>query len=232
MRTMSASLTAVAGVLAMGMLTAGAGAQCLSAAGWKTGPVVRPMMMSQPAANGARLLRAAYRADDNDEGEVQHGIVGMWHVHLVSGSVSGATGVPLPPVGVEIDAGFQQWHSDKTEMLNSGRPAANSNFCMGVWQQVGPRTYRLNHIAISYTQGPAPNAESGPSNSLVGPTSITEEVTVSPDGNSFTGTYTITDYKETDPPNSAAPTITWLDTISGPVTGTRVQVSTPIAPIF
>jgi hypothetical protein len=231
MKTMRARLTGVAGVLAMALLTASAGAQCLSAAGWKSGPVVRPMM-SQPAANGVRLMRAAYRADDDDHGEGQKSIVGMWHVHLVSGSVSGATGVPVPPPGVEIDAGFQQWHSDGTEMLNSGRPAANSNFCMGVWEQVGPRTYRLNHFAISYTQGPAPNAESGPSNSLVGPTSIVEEVTVSPDGKTFTGTFTITDYKETDPPNSSAPKITWQDTISGHVTGTRIDVNTPVSPVF
>ncbi len=230
MNTMSARLTGVAGVLAMAMLTASAGAQCLSAAGWKSGPVVRPMM-SVPAASGARLMRAAYRSDADDH-DFDRGIVGMWHVHLVSGSVSGATGVPLPPPGVEIDAGYQQWHSDKTEMLNSGRPAANSNFCMGVWEQVGPRTYRLNHFAISYTQGPAPNAESGPSNMLVGPTSIVEEVTVSPDGKTFTGTFTITDYKETDPPNSSAPKITWQDTISGTVTATRIEVGTGVSPIF
>ncbi len=231
MKTMGARLTGVAGVLAMAMVSAGAGAQCLSAAGWKSAVVVRPVL-SQRVAAGARLMRAAYRADADDHDDGQKSIVGMWHVHLISGTVSGAAGVGVPPSGVEIDAGFQQWHNDGTEMLNSGRPAANSNFCMGVWEQVGSRTYRLNHFAISYAQGPPASAGEGPSNMLVGPTSITEEVTVSPDGKTFTGTFTITDYKETDPPNSSAPTITWQDTISGTVTGTRIDVNTPVSPIF
>jgi hypothetical protein len=151
---------------------------------------------------------------------------------MVSGSATGASGVPLPPPGVEVDAGFQLWHSDGTEMLNSGRPAADSNFCMGVWEQVGPRTYKLNHFAIEYTQGPPANAGEGPTNILSGPASITETVTVSPDGKTFTGTFTIMEYKETDPPNSAAPTITWQDTVTGHVTGTRIEVNTPVSPIF
>jgi hypothetical protein len=148
----------------------------------------------------------------------------------VSSAVQGGPGVPVPPIGVEVDAGFQQWHNDGTEMLNSGRPAANSNFCMGVWERVGLRTFKLNHFAISYTQGPAPDAESGPSNTLTGPTSIVEEVTVSPNGKTFTGTFTITDYKETDTPQGSS--IAWLDTISGTVTGTRIDVNTPVSPLF
>lgn len=233
MNIMRAGLTGVAGMLAMATLSAAAGAQCLGGP-WNAGAAVRPAM-SQSMSGGARLMRAAYGGGQFGVGgpfAVDTTIVGMWHVHLVSGAVSGATGVLLPPVGVEIDAGFQQWHSDGTEMLNSARPAANTNFCMGVWEQTGPRTYRLNHFAISYTQGPPASAGEGPTNMLTGPTSITEEVTVSPDGKTFTGKFTIMDYKEADPPDVAAPTISWLDTISGTVTGTRVDVTTPVSPIF
>ena len=225
---MKTRLIAVAGAVAAAMIAvSAAGAQCASAAGWQA--------LAKPATwtathNGARLLRTAYWQDDQGNGFPS--IVGMWHVHLVSQTVSGATGVPLPPLGVEIDAGFQQWHSDGTEMLNSGRPAANTNFCMGVWEQVGPRTYKLNHFALSYTQGPPANPGEGPTNTFVGPTSITETVTVSPDGKTFTGTFTISDYKETDPPNSAAPTIVWQDTIKGLISATRVTVNPPISPNF
>lgn len=227
MKTMGLTMAAGAG-LAVVLATASAGAQCLSAAGWKSGPVVRPMM-SVPAASGARLLRAAYR-DDDDHGEGQSSIVGMWHVHLFVSSTSGIPAPYAPPPGAEIDAGYQQWHNDGTEMLNSGRPAANTNFCMGVWKQVGPRTYRLNHFAISYTQGPAPDPQSGPTNVRTGPTSIVEEVTVSPDGKTFKGTFTITDYAETD--TSKGSSLSWLDSLTGTVTGTRIDVNTPISPIF
>jgi hypothetical protein len=209
---------AAAAAFAVVLVAASAGAQCIGAAGWKA--------MAKPAAwsgsnGGARLIRAGQEPVNPFAS-----IVGMWHVKLVATAVSGA---PVP-VGAEVDAGFQQWHSDGTEMLNSGRPAANSNFCMGVWEQVGLNTFKLNHFAISYTQGPTPDPSSGPSNTLQGPTSIVEEVTVSPDGTTFKGTFTIMDYKESSP--TPGSTISWLDTISGTVTGTRVTVNTPISPIF
>jgi hypothetical protein len=45
--------------------------------------------------------------------------------------------------------GFSQWHSDGTEILNSSRPPATSNFCLGVWEKTGPFAYKLNHFALS-----------------------------------------------------------------------------------
>jgi hypothetical protein len=222
MRTMNLRLAA-AGAIAVVLGAATAGAQCLSAAGWKA--IAKPAAWS--ASNGgARLMRAGYQPAAQEPVNPFASIVGMWHVKLVATSVSGA---PVP-VGAEVDAGFQQWHSDGTEMLNSGRPAANTNFCMGVWEQVGLNTFKLNHFAISYTQGPPPDPQSGPSNTLQGPTSIVEQVTVSPDGKTFKGTFTITDYKESSP--TPGSTISWLDTISGTVTATRVDVNTPVGPIF
>jgi hypothetical protein len=204
------------------LLAPSSGAQCMGA----PLPQAVPQNNNQQTTGHARLIRADYRPDEPNFLNQRPMIVGMWHVKLVAKSVSGA---PVP-VGAEIDAGFQQWHSDGTEMLNSGRPAANSNFCMGVWEQVGPRTFKLNHFAISYTQGPAPDAQSGPTNTLVGPTSIVEEVTVSPNGNTYTGTFTITDYKEIE--TSHGNSLSWQDTISGTITGTRIDVNTQVSPIF
>ena len=219
MRTMNLTVAA-AGAFAVVLAASSAGAQCLSAAGWKA--IAKPAAWS--ASQGeARLLRTV-----NGGGQfgVEPGIVGMWHVKLVAAS---AVNAPVPP-GAEVDAGYQQWHSDGTEMLNSGRPAANGSFCMGVWEQVGPRTFKLNHFAISWTQGPAPDSSSGPTNSRTGPTTISEEVTVSLDGRSFSGNFTITDYAETDTPGGSS--ISFLDSITGTVTGTRITVNTPVSPIF
>lgn len=214
---------AAVGAFAVTMAAATAGAQCMSAAGWKA--IAKPAALTA-SNHGPRLMRSGMQFGEQENENRIASIVGMWHVKLVATDVKGA---PVP-VGAEIDAGFQQWHSDHTEMLNSGRPAANTNFCMGVWEQVGSRTFRLNHFAISYTQGPPPDPQSGPSNTLQGPTSIVEQVTVSPDGKTFTGTFTITDYKETDSPQGSS--ISWLDTLSGTISGTRVDLNTPVSPIF
>jgi hypothetical protein len=211
---------AVAGTLATAMLAATAGAQCLSGAGWRS--------LAKPAAwtatrSGAQLMRAGYELPGLFPGNSPAMIVGMWHVKLVSQTITLFNNAPaLPfPEGVEFDAGYQQWHSDGTEMLNSGgRPPVISSFCMGVWEQVGPRTFKLNHFAVSWTPG----------GTRTGPTTIVEEVTVSPNGETFTGQFTITDYLETDGPSSSS--ILKQDTVSGPITGTRIDVNTPAEPIF
>jgi len=68
-------------------------------------------------------------------------------------------------------------------------PAANAscvspNVCLGVWERTGPFTSTPNHLALSWDG--AGNA--------VGPATITETVTLGRDGDSFTGTFTITQY--------------------------------------
>lgn len=215
MKAIKAKCAVVAGAFAMALLLVpGAGAEC-------TGSPAQ----SQPAnpnheTGRASLVRAAYSPGGVNPDAL---IVGMWHVKMVSKTITYFNGAPsLPfPEGVEFDAGYQQWHSDGTEMLNSGgRPPAISSFCMGVWAQTGPRTFKLNHFAISWT----------PSGDREGPTSIVEEVTVSPNGETFTGQFTITDYLETDGTSSSS--ILKQDTVSGPITGTRVDVNTPAEPIF
>lgn len=221
MKTMKLGLAA-AGALATAVLAAGSGAQCLTGGGsyQKSTP-----SNSQPVGH-ARLIPAGY--NNGAEFEPNAAIVGMWHVKLVSQTITYFNGgQPLPfPEGIVFDAGYQQWHNDGTEMLNSGgRPPFISSFCMGVWQQVGLRTFKLNHFAISWTFDP-----NSPVGTRTGPTSIVEQVTVSPDGKSFTGNFTITDYLETDTPGGSS--ILKQDTISGPITGTRIDVNTPAEPIF
>jgi len=52
-------------------------------------------------------------------------IVGFWKVTFV------AQGNPGIPDGAVIDFGYAQWHGDGTEILNSSRPPATGNFCLG-----------------------------------------------------------------------------------------------------
>jgi len=174
----------------------------------------------------ARLLRAALaNDDDHDAGEIPAdvSIVGLWHFKFVSDGVT--TGIPGGiPKGAPLDAGYAAWHSDGTEITNSGgRAPSTSAFCMGVWAKVGPRQYLLNHFAISWN--PTPTADN-PNGTMIGPTSIHELVTLAANGKSFTGVFTIDNYNESD---TSGPPASHLE---GTVTATRIDVNTPPSSIF
>ena len=136
-------------------------------------PTQRPVL--KPVAFRLATLAPAAREDDKDR-DHDAAIVGMWKVQFMS---EGTTGIPDDTV---VESGYAQWHSDGTEIMNSGlRPPATSNFCLGVWKQTGRSTYKLNHFALSWDT----------SNTFVGPANIREEVTLDDQGNSFSGTFTI-----------------------------------------
>lgn len=130
-----------------------------------------------------------------DQGNI-HSIVGMWSFKMA-------------PTAGPGDSGYQQWHSDGTELMNSaGRSPSSENFCMGVWRQVAPSRYHLNHFALSY------DPTSGMLNARV---NIKEDVTVSPNGTSFAGTFTLDVY---DPSGATA-----VAHQGGQVTGQRVPAN-------
>jgi hypothetical protein len=151
----------------------------------------------------ARLLRTS----GAQQGPMS--IVGMWHVKFV------AQNSPGTPNGAEIDAGYSQWHSDGTETMNSGHfSPQNSNFCLGVWQQVDQCKYKLNHFATYWD---------ATTNVLVGPARVQEQVTLNAAGDAFTGTFTIDQYDEAN---------NLLGHVQGVITGTRMTVDTPAESIF
>jgi hypothetical protein len=136
-------------------------------------PTQRPVL--KPVAFRLATLAPAAREDDKDR-DHDAAIVGMWKVQFMS---EGTTGIPDDTV---VESGYAQWHSDGTEIMNSGlRPPATSNFCLGVWKKTGRSTYKLNHFALSWDT----------SNTFVGPANIREEVTLDAQRNSFSGTFTI-----------------------------------------
>jgi hypothetical protein len=124
-------------------------------------------------------------------------IVGFWHFKFFIG-------------GQEADAGNQQWHSDGTEILNSGlRPPIIGDFCLGVWQQVGPRHYRLNHRGLGWNDTGTAFQETDV---------FLFDVYLSPDGNSYTGTFTLNVYDEKGAPAGSP--------VRGTVTASRITVNT------
>ena len=147
------------------------------------------------------LEGSAAQAQSSDSSQTSSGnsIVGMWKVSFNATDGSGFT-----------DFGYSQWHSDGTELLNSGsRAPATQNYCLGVWQQTGDRTYKLNHFALSYdfTTGV-----------LNGKVNIREQVTLGPHGNRYSGTFTIDVY---DPTGT-----TVVSHVAGNIVGKRITVDT------
>jgi hypothetical protein len=142
-------------------------------------------------------------------------IVGMWHVTFTAEGNPGG-----PPDGTPIDNALVTWHADNTEIMNSARPPQDGQFCMGVWEQVGPLKYRLNHFAWSGND--TENAPSGIGNPA-GPTHITEQVTLGSGGKHFTGHFTLDAYDLTG--NVVAH-------IVGKVEGTRITMSTKVSDLL
>ena len=197
MKTISKMFRAGLGFVLMGaFLTAMAAAQC----GTTTAKLHKQTWrMGDPTA---LLTQAADTVDP---------IVGMWHVMFTAEGNSGG-----PPDGTPIDNALVVWHADGTEIMNSGRPPQDGDFCMGVWKNAGPNRYNLNHFA--WGGNDTTNAPNGIGNPT-GPTRIVEKVTLSADGNSFSGTFSL---RATDP---AGKTTAF---IIGTITATRITIQTTI----
>jgi len=167
------------------------------------------------ASTSTHLRAAAPSAQQEStlaRGSSSASIVGLWNVQFISQGNTGHN--PSIPDGAVIDWGFNQWHSDGTELLNSGGHAANTgNFCMGVWGQTGFLAFELNHFALAY------DATSG---ALLNVINLRETDTLSPSGDSYTGTFTLDVYDTNG---------SHVDHVAGNVTGTRVTVDTGVTKV-
>ena len=173
MRRIVHIVTAVAAVGFASLFASSASASCLL-----------PSAAQSRAGVGPGFIPAAYSVrpvdNDNDQGDGPS-IVGFWQVAFIAKG----NGPGGPPDEAPIDDAYVQWHSDGTEIMNSSRPPIISSFCLGVWKQTGPRTYKLTHLAKSW----APDGFT-----FVGPAVIIETVTLGRNGNSYTGNFSITQY--------------------------------------
>ena len=140
----------------------------------------------------------------------------MWKFTLTA---QGNTGPGAPPDGVPLDIGFTQWHSDGTEIINSGRPPQDGSICLGVWEKTGKSRYTFNHFATGYDTANAPSGIGNPT----GPTHIVGDVMVSRDGKHYAGTFTLDAYDTSN---------TLIAHIVGVITATRITVHTPASSIF
>jgi hypothetical protein len=221
------TMTVVAAVGGLSLISAEAMAGCGTSAVGKAGP--KQMMFR--GTDGGGLIRTDWEFP-------RAPITGLWKFTFTAEGDVG-TGAPpdaLPfPNGTPVDAGFVTWHDDGTEIMNSGRSPASGSFCMGAWKRTGERTYVLTHWALSWI----PDYHPGETNSWTqvpggideifqafGPANIRETITLSANGNSYTGTFQISQYV-----NDGTKTPIWdvsgapvAFVIVGTVAGARVTV--------
>jgi hypothetical protein len=135
MKTTFEKFVAALGVVLLGtILTAKANAECgYYPPSHEGGAVVSPQSWDGAEFSSASLLLAS--EDSNDS------IVGMWKFTFTAEG----NGPGGPPDGAPLDTGFTQWHSDGTEIINSGRPPQDGSICLGVWEKTD-RTLSISKI--------------------------------------------------------------------------------------
>ncbi|HTU50346.1 MAG TPA: hypothetical protein VMF56_07110 [Acidobacteriaceae bacterium] len=203
MKVLNRYFMAACAALAMALLLGqGAQAQCGVSA-----KMIQPMGWH---LQGSGLHPMLHFVDFDEGSNHEPSIVGMWHVIFTGQTMNGgAYTLPEP-----LDNSVVIWHRDGTEIMNSSRPAQDGNFCLGVWKQTGKREYFLNHIPW---QGNDPNGNPE------GGAQILEQVTLSSDGNHYSGKFSFQAYD-----TSGNPTLM----ITGTLKATRITPSTSFKELF
>jgi hypothetical protein len=192
--------TAITGALAMVSLAMGlvteASAGCPNLPGLKAG-AFQPISWQRTGEFGRSSPLLVADRDDSVER-----IVGFWIVTYVL------------PDGTVLGNGFQQWHSDGTEIHNAEGPAAGGNFCLGIWKKTGRSHYALNHFYL---------ASDPTTNTMNARIQIREEIDLDRNGDKHFGTFTIDRY-DLDGNLSFH--------VEGTVQATRITVETDLKDLF
>ncbi len=174
----------------------------------------------QPQTGQAHLMRTAL--DGQDFPEIGPSIVGMWHVIFTAQTTGTGTSKATIPNTV-IDNALVVWHADNTEIMNSMRPPQDGDFCLGVWRR-RIFQYKLNHYAWYGNEFPSnPPIAANATGAPVGPSHFTETVTLSPDGNHYSGQFTLDAY-------DLSGNIT--TSFTGVLSGTRITINTKPSELF
>jgi len=182
------------------VLAPGASAGCADIPARKTAALGQHSYLMQAAYRPARfvLVDAPAGAD----------VVGLWHVVFTQNAAFG---------GGLFDDSYAAWHSDGTEIMNSGvHSPATGNFCMGAWTKTGPSTYTLKHVALDYSMQPL--GSTSPTVIVI----IRETVTVDHAGDHFPGSFTADIYAPHSLALPATPGAHIAQVGAGTITGDRI----------
>jgi hypothetical protein len=158
---------------------------------------------ARTASNGAALegvgqgTQAAAVMTDVDRTAALLAINGLWKITFYDGPNA---------TGNVTDVAFDAWQLDGLEILNDYTPPQAGNVCLGTFKPTGRNTYQLTHPAWLFDLSGNPT----------GIEMLYENVTLSRDRNTMTGTYTIAFFDLTGT-LSAGPSLT------GSLMATRIE---------
>ncbi len=203
MRKMHLRFAAWTVALALGLiLIPGAYAQC-----GVPSKLAKPAMFHRNDKANLMYVRAHW---DEDEPS----LVGMWHVIFTGETMNGA------PFSGLVDNSVVVFHNDGTEIMASSRPAQDGNVCLGIYERTAKLKYHVNHIPW---QGNDPsNAPTGIGNPAGG-AQLLEKITLDPDGNSYTGSFSLQAYD-----TSGNPTVLFTGTLKAK----RITIHTPFSDLL
>jgi hypothetical protein len=151
-----------------------------------------------PGLKASIKLPAAVHADIDFPSPFGPTIVGLWHV-IYTNSANQLT----------FNDTFDTWHSDGTEFESAFLAPAAGDVCVGVWRQTGSRGVKLHHVGWVFNPGT-------PTATATNTFTLDEEVTVAPDGKSYSGNFT---FKEWNLDGSPTPV-----EVTGTIAATRITV--------
>jgi hypothetical protein len=207
------ALTVALGVIALGTVLAP-----VARAGCGFNPGIQPKGSLKPMAF---VLGSGLGYQDSTS-TAENPIVGLWRIKVLSQG-NQAAGIPNYTV---LDQGFSAWHSDGTEILNSGRDPVTTNFCLGTWKQIGASSYKLAHYTMSWS-GLTTDAKGNivvnpktkePLNTYIGPGYIQEIVTIGAGKTTFQGTFSVEQFDQTGKS---------LYLLNGDIFGTKITTDSP-----
>jgi hypothetical protein len=167
---MKTSMVSIGSVALWAALAGNANAQCGSGAGRQAH--LSPLLsLSETLTLAARTTFSA----EATEAPADDSIVGLWDVKFQQLS-------PGPPAF--FDEGYDQFHSDGTEILNDIPDPASGNVCLGLFVQTGLRSYKLHHVFWSFDA----------TGNVIGRGTWDSDITLDKSGASYTGNWTMKNY--------------------------------------
>lgn len=125
-------------------------------------------------------------------------VVGLWHVIYTNDADQSI-----------FNDTFDTWHSDGTEFESAFLAPASGDVCVGVWTQTGFRSVKLHHVGWLFDP-------STPTATAANTFTLDEEVTVAPNGKSYSGKYTFKIWNLDGTPTPAE--------VTGTMAATRITV--------
>lgn len=108
-------------------------------------------------------------------------IVGLWHVIYTTGSGSDSS---------TFNNTFDTWHADGTEFETAYLAPVGGDVCVGVWKQTDPRTFVLHHVGWLFSPFDSNGNATNLSGTATNYFTLDEIITVTPEGESYSGTFT------------------------------------------